>query len=182
MNEELRSETQAHFEAITTDKIDWIFWGSHAFLDNFYLHPVKYQGNWYPTSEHAFQAQKAIQDKAWWERIAKADNPGQSKAYGQECPLRPDWEEVKDQIMFDIVWSRFHRCEYLMDRLMMTDGTYIEEGNTWGDKYWGTVNGEGKNMLGLILMVIRECVNLNEFRGCTIVPIEDAFEIAAFNQ
>ena len=31
----------------------------------------------------------------------------------------------------------------------------LEEGNNWGDKYWGTVEGEGKNMLGKLLMKVR---------------------------
>ena len=29
------------------------------------------------------------------------------------------------------------------------------EENTWGDRYWGTVNGYGENHLGIILMDIR---------------------------
>lgn len=37
---------------------------------------------------------------------------------------------------------------------------HLEEGNTHGDKVWGTVNGVGENRLGKILMRLRE-----EFRG-----------------
>jgi predicted NAD-dependent protein-ADP-ribosyltransferase YbiA (DUF1768 family) len=30
------------------------------------------------------------------------------------------------------------------------------EGNTWGDKFWGQVKGEGANYLGRLLMKVRE--------------------------
>ena len=39
---------------------------------------------------------------------------------------------------------------------MATNDAYLEEGNTWGDKIWGTVNGQGANNLGKILMQIRD--------------------------
>lgn len=29
-------------------------------------------------------------------------------------------------------------------------------GNNWGDKIWGQVNGQGRNLLGQILMEVRE--------------------------
>lgn len=31
----------------------------------------------------------------------------------------------------------------------------INEGNQWQDDYWGIVNGEGQNNLGIILMQVR---------------------------
>ena len=33
---------------------------------------------------------------------------------------------------------------------------YLEEGNTWGDRIWGTVHGQGANLLGRILMETRD--------------------------
>ena len=33
---------------------------------------------------------------------------------------------------------------------------HLEEGNTWGDTTWGTVNGIGENRLGRILMKVRK--------------------------
>lgn len=39
--------------------------------------------------------------------------------------------------------------------MLATGDAYLEEGNTWGDRIWGTVNGSGANRLGVILMQIR---------------------------
>ena len=33
---------------------------------------------------------------------------------------------------------------------------YLEEGNTGGDRIWGTVHGQGANLLGRILMETRD--------------------------
>ena len=44
----------------------------------------------------------------------------------------------------------------LLERLINTNDKYLEEGNTWGDRIWGTVDGVGANLLGQILMEIRE--------------------------
>lgn len=44
----------------------------------------------------------------------------------------------------------------LAQKLIATGNAYLEEGNQWGDKFWGTVNGNGENMLGKILMKERD--------------------------
>lgn len=43
----------------------------------------------------------------------------------------------------------------LREKLLQTCCCPLFEGNTWGDRYWGTVNGYGENHLGIILMDIR---------------------------
>jgi hypothetical protein len=58
--------------------------------------------------------------------------------------------------MFDIVWAKFSCNPHLLDKLLKTEGTYLEEGNWWGDEYWGTVEGKGQNWLGKILMKVRD--------------------------
>ena len=44
----------------------------------------------------------------------------------------------------------------LRDALLATGNSLLIEGNTWGDYFWGKVNGHGENQLGLILMDVRE--------------------------
>ena len=41
-------------------------------------------------------------------------------------------------------------------RLLETGDVYLEETNTWGDVFWGVCNGKGENMLGQVLMLIRD--------------------------
>lgn len=38
----------------------------------------------------------------------------------------------------------------------------LEEGNTWGDRTWGTVDGVGQNLLGHVLMTVRSVLMLQE--------------------
>lgn len=131
----------------------------YSFLSNFYACQVEYEGITYPTSEHAFQAAKSLDpDIRKW--IAAAPTPGQAKRRGRSIELRPDWEKIKDQVMFDIVREKF-KNEDMRARLLMTIGEGYDgfcEDNYWHDNYWGDCNCErcknieGKNMLGKILM------------------------------
>jgi predicted NAD-dependent protein-ADP-ribosyltransferase YbiA (DUF1768 family) len=57
--------------------------------------------------------------------------------------------------MKDILLVKFSIPE-LKEKLLSTGDVYIEEGNSFGDTDWGTVNGVGQNNLGKILMSIRE--------------------------
>lgn len=79
-----------------------------------------------------------------------------AKKLGRQVPLRGDWEEVKDNIMYEICKAKFTQNEDLKEKLLATGNDILEEGNTWGDRVWGTVNGVGENRLGKILMRVRE--------------------------
>ena len=74
------------------------FDGKFAFLSNFFPSPIKSEGIVYPTVEHFFQAQKAntLSEKM---AIAAAETPGRAKRLGRLVSLRPDWEEVKVDVM-----------------------------------------------------------------------------------
>lgn len=58
--------------------------------------------------------------------------------------------------MFQILKDKFSRNANLRIGLVETGDAHLEEGNTWGDTFWGTVRGVGKNHLGKILMRIRK--------------------------
>lgn len=57
--------------------------------------------------------------------------------------------------MTQIVRDKFTRNPNLRRALLATGCRRLEEGNDWGDREWGTVEGVGQNRLGLILMQIR---------------------------
>lgn len=71
--------------------------------------------------------------------------------------LRPDWEDVKEQVMEDIVRAKFTQNQYLGDWLLNTGDAELIEGNNWGDTTWGVDirTKKGKNLLGKILMKVR---------------------------
>ena len=133
------------------------FRNEHFFLSNFYEAPVTYDGLTYQNNEAAFQAQKCADPK---ERDAfTAMNPSEAKRAGRRVQLRKDWEQIKVSVMADIVKAKFEQNSDLADRLLATGDAYLEEGNDWGDRIWGTVNGKGANCLGIILMDVREKIS-----------------------
>lgn len=130
------------------------FRGPYYFLSNFYEAPVTWNNITYRNNEAAFQSAKT-NDIAVRKTFAAMD-PSTAKREGRRVTLRPDWEEVKYQIMYEICFAKFTQNKELRERLLATRDEYLEEGNTWGDRIWGTVNGQGNNWLGKILMQVRE--------------------------
>ncbi len=141
------------------------FRGEYYFLSNFYEVPVAYKGVTYLNNEAAFQAQKTIsayqrskgEIPLLSEEIRFSNlNASEAKKLGKRVSLRKDWEEVKVSLMQEIVDAKFDQHPDLAEKLLETGDEHLEEGNTWGDKIWGTVKGQGKNLLGQILMNTRE--------------------------
>lgn len=118
------------------------------FLSNFY--PLK-SGK---TLEHIFQWCKTF-DEGAADLILNASSPGKARRLGREAPLRKNWEDVKLQVMEALVCFKFLMDSELKTKLLETGDAYLEEGNNHGDRFWGTVNGKGKNHLGKILMKVR---------------------------
>ena len=87
-----------------------------------------------------------------------AFSPGESKRFGRQVALRPDWEKVKFTLMEEIVRAKFTQHPELAEQLLATGQKIIIEGNRWGDTCWGVDirTGEGENHLGKILMRVRE--------------------------
>lgn len=128
----------------------------HSFLSNFYQGaPIKLNGIIYPTSEHLYQAAKStnIDD---WISISKLSTPGQAKRAAQKLPMRDNWEEIKVQVMRETLALKFNQNRRLVTLLLNTGDAELIEGNTWGDTFWGVCDGKGINMLGKLLMELRE--------------------------
>lgn len=131
------------------------FRGKYYFLSNFYEAPVTYKGITYRNNEAAFQAQK-VSDLEKQKEFSNL-NPSEAKKKGRHVKLRKDvdWEKIKAGFMYEIVKAKFEQNDDLKMKLLATGDEYLEEGNTWGDRIWGTVNGDGENWLGKILMQVR---------------------------
>lgn len=127
----------------------------YAFLSNFYPAKVTYNGYTYQTSEHAFAAAKAT-NKADHDHIANAITPSIAKRRGGKVAYRSDWNQVRATIMSEIVYHKFDQHPELYAKLKATGSAVLVEGNWWKDTYWGVCRGVGENMLGKILMIVRD--------------------------
>jgi ribA/ribD-fused uncharacterized protein len=138
------------------------FRNEYFFLSNFYEAPVTYEGLTYQNNEAAFQAQKCADPKE--REVFTTLNPSEAKRTGRKVHLRKDWEQIKVSVMSDIVMAKFKQNPDLTKMLLDTGDAYLEEGNNWGDRIWGTVDGQGANCLGVILMETRAALQLEMSR------------------
>jgi N-glycosidase YbiA len=126
-------------------------------FSNFAAFPIRLKGKVWPTSEHYFQAQKfAGTEHA--EAIRKTRSPMIAARMGRDRKktLRRDWEAVKDDVMRDAVRAKFTQHPELRSLLLATGDAQLVE-HTTNDAYWGDGgDGSGKNMLGRILMELRD--------------------------
>ena len=109
------------------------------------------------TSEHYFQAKKFIGTE-YQEQVRMSSTPMKAANLGRDRskPLRKDWEEVKDDIMRRAVLEKFKTNSDAKKILLSTGDEKIIE-KTTKDYYWGCgEDGNGKNMLGKILMETRD--------------------------
>lgn len=137
------------------------FTGDYHFLSNFYPAVVCYNGFAFPTVEHAYVAAKTTDEHLQhyiFDVFAK-EHPGRVKKFGRQIQLRDDWDVIKVSIMTRLVEQKFQPDE-MFDKLAATGDAELIEGNTWGDRFWGQCPvGTGKNMLGKILMSIRDDIS-----------------------
>lgn len=145
--------------------VDYIrgFFKEYRFLSNFYDGPVTYEGEIYPTVEHAFQAAK-FDDLSYRETIRNAETPGQSKRLGRtrDYPLRESWDSgLAVRVMGELVLDKFVSNPELGKKLLATGDAILVETNDWGDDIWGdstTTDTPGRNQLGIILMNVRSAL------------------------
>ena len=127
------------------EEFDW--------LSNFFLCQVEFEGMNFSNVEAAFQAAKCL-DMKERERFFGLSG-GQAKRLGRRVELRSDWEEVKIDIMRQVLKSKFTQNPKLREKLIATGDTELIEGNNWNDRFWGVCRGVGQNHLGKLLMEVR---------------------------
>lgn len=130
------------------------FDGEYFFLSNFSYNPIEFESISYRTVEHAYQAAKTLIPEVRME-ISKLRYAGQAKRQGRKVELRDDWQDIKLEVMRELLEKKF-RIPKLRKLLAQTYRRELIEGNTWGDTFWGQCPiGKGENHLGQILMSIR---------------------------
>lgn len=130
------------------------------FLSNFYPCKIPYDGVIYESAEHAYQAQKTanLEDR---ERIRNSKLAWQAKKIARTVTLSPNWEQQKRTVMANVLLQKFVLNPELRQQLLETERLELIEHNYWHDNFWGSCVCErcgdrGQNVLGKMLMVIRE--------------------------
>ncbi len=129
-------------------------------FSNLFRCPVEFEGTVYPTSEHAYQAGKAIKPavRQW---ILNAPTPALAAmaAHGLYVwDVVPDWAQIKFDRMRAVLRAKFDQHADLRELLLSTGEARLVEAGTVNNavnRLWGEVGGKGENMLGVMLMELR---------------------------
>ncbi len=136
-------------------------------FSNLFRREFIFEGEVFPTAEHAYQAGKARkpQVKAW---LMSAPSPAllAMAAHGlYYWDIAPNWSTTKFDRMKRILRAKFDSHQDLKELLLGTDDRRLVETATTDspvNRLWGEVNGQGKNMLGVLLMEVRDELRAEE--------------------
>ena len=126
-------------------------------FSNFSAFAVKYDGDMWPTAEHAYQAKK-FYDFDIRDKIKSARSAQEAKQIAKvfEHEIRDDWEEVKLRAMEEIIWAKLSQHPYIQEKLLQTGERDIIE-DSHKDAFWGWgPDRDGENHLGKIWMRVRD--------------------------
>ncbi len=150
------------------------FRNDYWFLSNFYPVEIECCNLKFRCVESAFQAYKCADPK---DRLKFVNlNGADAKKLGREIKMRDDWNDIKDYVMYRLVYQKFNRNRKLA--LMLGDiESEIVEDNGWNDTYWGVCKGKGLNKLGKILMKVRKDLDLKPLK----TPTSDDYNSPEWN-
>lgn len=130
-------------------------------FSNLYRREILFEGEVFATSEHAYQAGKARKAsvRKW---LMEAPSPAllAMAAHGlYYWDVTPGWSTNKFDRMRAVLRAKFTQHDDLRDLLLSTADARLVESATVDNevnRLWGEVNGVGRNMLGVLLMELRE--------------------------
>ncbi|OWU81244.1 hypothetical protein ATO6_24075 [Oceanicola sp. 22II-s10i] len=130
-------------------------------FSNLYRREIVFEGERFATSEHAYQAGKARKPavKKW---LMDAPTPAllAMAAHGlYYWDISPGWSKLKFDRMRAVLRAKFTQHEDLCELLLSTGKIRLVESATVDNavnRLWGEVDGKGQNMLGEMLMELRD--------------------------
>jgi ribA/ribD-fused uncharacterized protein len=144
------------------------FKDSHRWLSNFHPCEIRFRGLRYASVEYAYMSAKS-EDKEWKKMCAEAkEKQSIIKRKSRELDLVANWETLKMDVMRECLELKFNQ-EPFKTWLLETGDAYLQEGNTWGDTFWGVdlETGAGENHLGKLIMEIREKLRADGPKFCS---------------
>ena len=144
-------------------------------FDNFSSFKVEWNGYIYSTLEEAYQAASFMgSDEEIVERIKKSfsAHEAQKIAYENKDKRRPDWDDIKLDVMEELVRLKVEQNPYVKKKLLQTKNFLIEEDSP-KDSYWGCgQNRDGMNFLGKIWMKVRKDIMEEEQKKNKTLSLE----------
>ena len=132
-----------------------IFREKYEFLSNFFPARLIYNELEFYNAEAAYQAAKCADSEDKLQFVYLYGN--EAKKLGRQISVREDWEEVKIQVMREVLFAKFTQNPQLAKYLVETGEKPLMEGNFHKDLFWG-IDGKtrmGENHLGKLLMELR---------------------------
>lgn len=133
------------------------FQGEYRWLSNFASCSIVLDNIEYNSVEHAYMSAKS--DDGDWKILCSSENysAGKIKRLSRDIPLRKDWDSIKLSVMKECLEQKFQQEPY-KSKLLSTGNSILQEGNNWGDTFWGIglKSERGLNYLGNLIIEIRE--------------------------
>lgn len=128
-------------------------------LDNFSSFKVEWNGHLYSSLEEAYQAASFMgSDEELVEKVKKSHSAHEAQqiAILNANKQRKDWDEVKVEIMEELLRLKIEQNPYVKRKLLQTkDYTIVEDSPK--DSFWGWgPNRDGENQLGKLWMKLRD--------------------------
>jgi ribA/ribD-fused uncharacterized protein len=132
-----------------------------GFFSNLYRRQIAFEEDIYPTAEHAYQAGKARKKEVRdWLMAAPSPALLAMAAHGlYYWDITPGWSTSKFARMKAVLHAKFSQHADLRQGLLRTGQARLVEAATVDNpvnRLWGEVNGIGQNMLGTLLMEVRD--------------------------
>src|ERR1017187_4675749 len=125
-----------------------------GYMSNFYPARMYIYKRWWTWAEAPYQVRKTFQAEGW-ELIHNAKTARESRELGQKLTMRPDWDQIKREVMKEVCLAKFLQHPDLRKQLMATGTEELIEDSPV-DWYWGIgKDGTGQNVLGQVLMEVR---------------------------
>lgn len=137
--------------------------GPYAFLSNMAKSPISFNNEPFTCAESAWQAQKCADPKER-ECFFIITGPA-AKRLGEVVNTRPDWNDIRYDVLIEVLIAKFEQNETFREALLNTDEEEILFDTTgWHDNTWGRCSCvkcsvvPAQNLLGKALVEARRAL------------------------
>lgn len=133
----LKEKNKNEYHRLDTEEQIFFYENDFYVFSNFSSFAIEKYGKIWPTSEHLYHAEK-FSNEAIREQIRNARSAHDSFKIAQENKdkYRCNWDDVKLDIMKDILWDKVNQHSYVKKKLLDSGNRELIE-DSWRDDFWG---------------------------------------------